>query len=147
LHLGAQGFRTYYPRLFRTVRHARKLRTVRASFFPQYLFLVLNLERDRWLSVRSTAGVSDLVCSNDRPIAVRRGVIEGFIERSDEYAVVSSVSELEAGRRVQILSGPLSGLIGKLERLDDNGRVRVLLEIMGASVPVGTEGFRLLPVS
>ena len=54
LHLGAQGFRTYLPQIEKTVRHARQLRTVRAPLFPRYLFVILDLGRDRWLSVRST---------------------------------------------------------------------------------------------
>ena len=60
LHLGAQGFRTYLPQIQKTIRHARQLRTVQAPLFPRYLFVILDLERDRWLSVRSTVGVSRL---------------------------------------------------------------------------------------
>ncbi len=56
LHLGAQGFRTYLPQIEKTVRHARQLRTVQAPLFPRYLFVILDLDRDRWLSVRSTVG-------------------------------------------------------------------------------------------
>src|SRR5438270_11360622 len=64
-HLGAQGFRAYLPQIEKTVRHARRLRTVRAPLFPGYLFLVLDLERDRWLSVRSTVGVARLLTHRD----------------------------------------------------------------------------------
>ena len=60
LHLGAQGFRTYLPQIRKTIRHARQLKTVQAPLFPRYLFVILDLERDRWLSVRSTVGVSRL---------------------------------------------------------------------------------------
>ena len=59
LHLGAQGFRTHFPTIEKTIRHARQLRTVRAPLFPRYLFLILNLERDRWLSVQGTFGPSN----------------------------------------------------------------------------------------
>ena len=57
LHLGAQGFRAFLPQIQKTIRHARQLRTVRAPLFPRYMFLILDLGRDRWLSVRSTVGV------------------------------------------------------------------------------------------
>jgi hypothetical protein len=53
LHLGAQGFRTHFPTIEKTIRHARQLRTVRAPLFPRYIFLILDLGRDRWLSVGS----------------------------------------------------------------------------------------------
>src|ERR1700722_9013872 len=71
LHLEeGQGFRTHLPQILKTVRHARKLRMVRAPLFPRYLFVILDLGRDRWLSVRSTFGVSNLFTCEDRPIPV-----------------------------------------------------------------------------
>src|SRR5262252_6233262 len=85
LHLGAQGFRTFQPQIRKTIRHARQLKTVRAPLFPRYLFVVLDLERDRWLSVRSTVGVSSLFGSRDgRPVPVPIGIVESLIERSDD---------------------------------------------------------------
>src|SRR5262245_59267691 len=84
LHLGAQGFRTYLPLIRKTVRHARQLRTVRAPLFPRYLFVILDLKRDRWLLVRSTVGVSRLFTHPDgRPVPVPVGVVESLIEQSD----------------------------------------------------------------
>src|SRR5579862_8183633 len=59
-NLENQGFRTFVPKRHKTVRHARKLRTVESPFFPRYLFIVLDIERDRWRSVNGTFGVSRL---------------------------------------------------------------------------------------
>ena len=68
----------------KTIRHARQLRTVQAPLFPGYLFVILDLERDRWLSVRSTFGVSRLITTQDgRPIPVPGGIVESLIERSE----------------------------------------------------------------
>src|SRR5262245_32931993 len=53
-HLVAQSFRIFLPQIQKTIRHARKLTTVQAPLFPGYLFIALDLDRDRWLSVRST---------------------------------------------------------------------------------------------
>src|SRR5262249_54294718 len=76
LHLGAQGFRTHFPTIQKTIRHARQLRTVRAPLFPRYVFLILDLGRDRWLSVWGTAGVSSLYSCGDRPVPVPEGIVE-----------------------------------------------------------------------
>ena len=84
MHLGAQGFRTHLPTIQKTIRHARQLRTVRAPLFPRYLFLILDPERDRWLSVQSTVGVSSLFTCDDRPIPVPAGIVETLIENTDE---------------------------------------------------------------
>ena len=82
-HLGAQGFRSCLPQIQKTIRHARQLRTVWAPVFPGYLFIVLDLERDRWLSVRSTVGVSRLFTQDGRPVPVPVGIVESLIEQTD----------------------------------------------------------------
>jgi transcription elongation factor/antiterminator RfaH len=136
LHLGAQGFRTYLPQIEKTVRHARQLRTVQTPLFPRYLFVILDLERDRWLSVRSTVGVSRLYTTQDgRPVPVPSGIVESLIGRSDGELTRLDAG-LVAGQQVRILSGPFADLVGTLERLDGAGRVKVLLEMMGTAVPV-----------
>jgi len=147
MHLGAQGFKTFLPQMLKTVRHARQLRTVRAAFFPRYLFVALDLGRDRWLSIKGTQGVSDLFTCDNRPVAVPRGIVEDLIARSADSNLLIPQEELEVGQRVRIISGPLTGLVGTLDRLDERGRVRLLLGIMNATVAVGTERFRLHPVA
>src|SRR5215469_3792407 len=37
-----QDFRTFLPKRHKTIRHARRLLTVDAAFFPRYLFVVLD---------------------------------------------------------------------------------------------------------
>src|SRR6516225_9449286 len=135
LHLGAQGFRTHFPTIERTIRHARQLRTVRAPLFPRYIFLILDLGRDRWLSVSGTFGVSSLYTCNDRPVPVPEGIVETLIANSDEANLSLFASGLATGQPVRILSGPFANFVGTLERLDAAGRVRVLLEMMGTAVP------------
>jgi transcriptional antiterminator RfaH len=146
-HLGAQGFRAYLPQIEKTVRHARKLRTVRAPLFPGYLFVVLDLSRDRWLSIRSTIGVARLFTTIDgRPVPVPSGIVEQLLVHT-AGGLTRLDSGLSKGQRVRILTGPFAELIGTLERLDDAGRVQVLLEMMGSTVPVSLHRSALLPAA
>ena len=147
LHLRVQGFRTYLPQIQKTIRHARKLSTVRAPLFPRYLFVILDLERDRWLSVRSTVGVSRLFTTHDGwPVAVPVGIVEALIEQSDGN-LTRLDTRLVKGQQVRILSGPLADFTGTLQRLDGAGRVQVLLELMGTAVPVSLHRSALLPAA
>jgi transcription elongation factor/antiterminator RfaH len=147
LHLGAQGFRTHFPTIQKTVRHARQLRTVRAPLFPRYVFLILDLGRDRWLSIRSTVGVSSLYTCQDRPVPVPEGIVETLIENTDEANLTLFSSGLSRGQSVRIMSGPFVNFVGKLERLDDAGRVRVLLDMMGTAVPVALRRTAICPAA
>jgi transcriptional antiterminator RfaH len=56
-------------------------------------------------------------------------------------------SNLVQGQSVRILSGPFADSIGELERLDDAGRVRVLLEMMGTAVPIILDRAALSPAA
>jgi transcription elongation factor/antiterminator RfaH len=146
LHLEAQGFRTYLPQISKTVRHARQLRTVLTPLFVRYVFIILDLGRDRWLSVRSTFGVSYLFTCDSRPVAVPAGIVEDLIE-NDDHANLALCDSLRKGDQARIMSGPFADFVGTLERLDENGRVRILLQLMGTTVPVTTDRSRLVPAA
>ena len=80
--------------------------------------------------------VSSLFTSEDRPVPVLEGIVETLIQNSDEANLALFSSGLTTGQSVRILSGPFANFVGQLERLDAAGRVRVLLDMMGTTVPV-----------
>ncbi len=135
--LGKQGFSAFLPKQMKTVRHARKLKVVLGAFFPGYLFVRLDLDRDRWRSVNGTFGVAYLVSHGERPAPVPRGVVEALIEAADERDVLSG-PPLHVGQKVRITAGAFADQLAVIERLDDAGRVRVLLEIMGGEISMET---------
>ena len=135
-HLKHQGFRSFLPLHGRTVRHARQFRTSLAPLFPRYLFVEILIGRDRWTSIRGTYGVSHLMMDGEIPRAVPFGVVEALLQLSNEAGVVSLEPTLLPGQMVRIATGPFAGLVGKLSSLDDNGRVKVLLDVLGKEVAV-----------
>jgi transcription elongation factor/antiterminator RfaH len=134
-HLLEQGFSAFLPMMTKTVRHARQSRTVRSAVFPSYMFVALDLGRDRWRSVNGTYGVASLIMTHGAPEAVPVGVVEQLIGYLDDDGVVRFDRDLREGQSVRVASGPFANAIGRLERLDANGRVRVLLDLMGGKVP------------
>jgi transcription elongation factor/antiterminator RfaH len=131
-----QGYHVYLPQRLKTVRRSRKLVTVVAPFFPRYLFITLDLSRDQWRAINSTFGVSALVMAGERPQPVPPGVVEAMVAATDDNGLLSFERSLKVGATVRLLAGPFAEQLGVLERLDDGGRVRVLLDIMGGAVPV-----------
>ena len=128
------GFRSFVPRLRRTIRHARRLQDTLQPLFPSYIFIVIDLSKQRWRSVNGTFGVASLVMGAERPVPVPRGVIEALVASCESCGAVRLDDSLEIGQKVRILSGPFAETICRLADLDDRGRVRVLLEIMGMEV-------------
>lgn len=142
-HLRQQGFQAFLPLHQKTIRHARQFRTVHAPFFPRYLFVRLDLGRDRWRSVNGTFGVSSLIMEGELPAPVPPGVVESMLATADPTGLVSTTPRLSVGDTVRIVRGPLSGLIGELAALDDNQRVKVLLDILGKDTLVAVDAARV----
>lgn len=141
-----RDLKTFLPRIETTVRHARRLTTVRRPLFPRYLFVRLDIGRDRWLSVNSTIGVARLFTQEGLPAAVPFGIVETLMAHSDA-GLTRLDHSLAQGQRVRILSGPLADFTATVLRLDARRRVDVLLEIMGTAVPVSVDRRALAPAA
>lgn len=146
-HLANQAFRTFVPRFEKTVRHARKVIKTLAPLFPRYFFVILDLDRDRWHSVNGTVGVDSLLMSNDRPSPAPTEAVEALIAMSSSDAKMIFRPHLAPGQKVRLVAGPFAEQLGVFEHLDDGGRVRVLLEMMGAWYPVSVRRGDVLPVA
>lgn len=144
-NLERQGFVTFCPRLAKTVRHARKLTRTRAALFPNYLFVNLDLARDRWRSVNGSRGVVRLLAQGDAPVPVPDGIVEQLQARIDAEGCIDWLPDYVCGQAVRICDGPFADLVGHIEHLDGAGRVRVLLDLMGRAVSVRARSDMLSP--
>ena len=143
--LANQGFRAFVPRYWKNRRHARKVETVSAPLFPRYIFTVFDRTRDRWRSVNGTLGVERLLMTGGEPQAVPRGVVENLLHAADPEGNIDFKFSLREGQSVKVTAGPFADLIGKLEKLDEKGRVRILLELMGGPVRVALPAHLVAP--
>jgi transcription elongation factor/antiterminator RfaH len=142
-----QKYRVFLPKREKTIRHARKLSTVVAPFFPRYLFVVLDLGQHQWRSVNGTLGVSSLVMGGDMPCPVPSGIVESMLALSGADGLLQLQTNLKIGAPVRFASGPFAEQLGVLDRLDDSGRIRVLLNILGRQVPVCLSRSHALPAA
>jgi transcriptional antiterminator RfaH len=137
-HLTRQDFEAYLPRYLKRRRHARKTDWVPAPLFPRYMFLHMDTERSRWLSIHSTIGVSRLVCHGNRPAAVPDEIIENIRDRESEAGLIDIRREAQfnKGDAVQVMDGALCERVGLFECDTDDDRVVILLDLLGREVKV-----------
>ena len=65
---------------------------------------------------------------------------------ADGEGVLQLHSDLKVGAAVRLAAGPFADQLGILDRLDDAGRIRVLLSMFGQQVPVYLNRAHVLPV-
>jgi len=137
LNLQRQGFATYLPRYLRNRRHARKTETVARPLFPRYLFVGLDVARDRWRAIHSTFGVCQLVLAGDEPAPVPEGIVEEIRAReSNGFVALGLPAGLKAGSQVRLVDSIFANYQGVIDRIADDHRIAVLLELLGREVRV-----------
>jgi transcriptional antiterminator RfaH len=137
-NLRLQNYAVFAPFISRKVRHARQSKSVQSPLFPRYIFVKLDLCRDRWLNINGTAGVCELITVRDRPLPLPGGLVEALMTAHARSSPEELDQDLHVNKTVQLRGGPFADLVGRIERVDDKGRVQVLLEIMGRTVSVQT---------
>lgn len=143
----------YLPTFVRSVwaggyaaRVARHRRTVRRPLFPG-IILVPDFEADIE-RLKQTAGVSGWLKIGDAAAALRAKDWHDVREIEAVLAVPPSKREqrFAVGQLVRITDGPLGMWTGRIERLDERGRLRVLIEVARRAFPVEIAGDEVEPV-
>ena len=146
-HLARQGYESYLP-LFATEKLVRRKSTVvQEPMFARYLFVRLDTtgQGQSWSPIRSTVGVSELVCFGSRPARVDDALIATLRER--ETAQQASPTTLFAhGDSVRITEGAFAGLEAIYQMNDAEGRAMVLLDLLSKPVAMTLDAASLRKV-
>ncbi len=136
-NLQRQGFRCYLPTL-PSERLCQGILTVADEpLFPRYLFVHLGQgdSAQSWAPIRSTKGVSRLVCFGVEPAKVDDSLVE--VLREQEASVQAEPERLfKPGERVRLTEAPFAGIEGIYQMADGERRVMVLIELLCKQVSV-----------
>lgn len=147
-HLRAQGFQTFFPRFRKQVTRRAGAQLVLAPVFPGYVFVSFDAELHHWPAIRGTRGVRRLVGpAGGRPQAVPERVMGCLLDRCRGEVMLSPLDDLRPGDRVQVNVGPLARRIAEVHSLPGAGRVRLLLDLLGAGNLIDVDASSLGPVA
>ena len=128
-NLERQGIFPFVPRERRSVRRAGKFVTVDAPIFPGYLFVQLNREDRGWRVINSTYGVARIVSFGGLPAPLPKGLVEEIAAR---YANTGDAPPpFGIGDDVILREGPFADFLAKVEAVDPQHRVHLLIDFMG----------------
>ena len=137
-NLWERGFDVYLPQVLKRRRHARRTDYVPRALFPRYLFVQADIETSGQRALRSAKGVVDILrCgSGDAPTPVDDAIIEAIRRRENDkgYVELNELDGLRKGDRVRIVEGALCDQVGLFEKLGDDQRVMILLDLLGRAV-------------
>lgn len=147
-NLEQQGYQCYLPTLPMEKLRQGVLTVTDEALFPRYLFIRLGQggAAKSWAPIRSTKGVSRLVCFGVEPAKVDEGLIE--LLRMQEAAMQSEAEPLfKPGERVCLTEGTFAGIEGVFQVADGERRVMALIELLSKPVSVRVSAAGLRKVS
>ncbi len=115
---------------------AGKRQSVKRKVFPGYVLIEMVLDEETWHLVRSTTGVTGFVSSGNKPVPLQDKEVQ-IILQTEEGTAQRPKTQWGKADTVRVISGPFSGLVGKIEDVNiDKEKLRVLISIFGRDTPV-----------
>ena len=133
-----QGYGIYLPRYLKRRCHARKIDFVAKPLFPRYMFVAIDSAVQGWRSIKSTQGVSHLVCNGDEPAVVPSRVVGALKAREDDRGFIrlETTPAFAPGDKVRVRAGAFMDSAGLFDGMGDHDRVAILLDLLGRKVRV-----------
>lgn len=121
---------------------AGKKKVTERKLYPGYIMVQMELNDETWYLVRDTSGVGDFTGAAGKPIPMQDHEINAMIGREEDKGTEPARIKIEfnPGDTVKIKDGSFESFEGSIESIDEaNGKITVLVEIFGRSVPTELE--------
>jgi transcriptional antiterminator RfaH len=147
INLERQRFKVFSPMQQSTYNSTQHSIKTTRPLFPGYLFVSVAKNRQDWRVINNTYGVSRLIClGSDGPAIIPDSVISSLMMRCDPEGILLPPSELAIGDGIKILQGPFAEILSKIENIDSDKRIWVLLDLLGRKTKVELSADNILKV-
>ncbi len=128
-----------------------KRRISKRKLLPGYIMVNMIINDDTWFLVRETNGISDFTGAAGKPMPMEPSDIERFITKpqddEEEEAPIKIGIPFKVGDRVRVKEGNFENQEGEVDGVDEaNGRVTVIINIFGRSVPMELDHWQVEPL-
>ena len=128
-----------------------KRRISKRKLLPGYIMVNMIINDDTWFLVRETNGISDFTGAAGKPMPMEPSDIDRFITRpqedEEEEAPIKIGIPFKVHDRVRVKEGNFENQEGEVDAVDEaNGRVTVIINIFGRSVPMELDHWQVEPL-
>ena len=128
-----------------------KRRISKRKLLPGYIMVNMLINDDTWFLVRETGGISDFTGAAGKPMPMEPADIERFVmkpETDDEEEEKIKIGiPFKVGDRVRVKEGNFENQEGDVDAVDEaNGRITVIINIFGRSVPMELDHWQVEPL-
>lgn len=147
--LEEMGIEAYLPLVTKIKQWSDRRKKVDEPLFKSYVFVRSNAKE--YLPILNVYGVMRFVSFERQAVVVPDNqivAIKKFVEdyeHGEEYKMQNN-EELKVGQKVRIINGPMKGLEGTLQTIDNKRHLIVYIEAVGQCLPVHLPRAKVEPV-
>jgi len=141
-NLARQSVTVFAPTETRTERRGQKFVTREAPAFPGYVFVQPSAASGGIRAINGTRGITKLVTLGLGPAPVPHELMNALRARFAPRDATPATAFLP-GEAVQILDGPLTDFMARVEATAPKDRVYLLVDLMGRATRVTVEAKQL----
>ncbi len=131
-NLDRQGFQHFCPIRYESFKRRGTPSLRGTPLFPGYLFVQFDPSEPGWTAINSTRGVTRLILSNiQKPSSLPKPFMSGLLARCDAQGTIIATPDLSLGDTIKVVAGPFADTIGRIERMTDDERVQILMDLLG----------------
>lgn len=146
-YLQDMGVEAYLPLVTRMKRWSDRMKKVEEPLFKSYLF-VRSDEKNHY-SILSIPGVTRFVSFERKAVQVPENqiiAIKKYCDDFEEDEKQLEQKELHEGQLVRIVRGEMTGLIGRLAKINNKKRLVIYIESVGHYLPINIARTKVEPV-
>jgi transcription antitermination factor NusG len=142
--LQAQQFEVYLPEYRTMSRRKDRKKEIRRPLFPGYVFVRTGLSGGKRIAVLQTKGVVRIIGTGHQPVPVPDHELESVRILLSNSQDAGPCPAAEKGQLVQVLEGPLRGVIGVVEAAKKR-KIIVSVELVGRAVSATLDTDAVVP--
>lgn len=143
--LAGRGHEVFFPEYSSWSRRRDRRQRVLRPLFSGYLFVRARLDPVLHLEIRKTRSVVRVLGRDRQPLPVPDHQVESIRLLLGRAPDTGPQPVLRRGQLVQVMEGPLAGVVGVVERSEGRARIVVNVDLLGRSVTATLETEALAP--
>ena len=122
------------------IRGGKKRITAR-KFFPGYLIVKMDMNKESWYLVKTTPGITGFIGPGRRPTPISEEEVKAILQRTEDTETKPTPKiTFEIGESIRIAQGPFANFNGSvMEVYPERGKLKVSVSIFGRSTLVELE--------
>jgi transcription antitermination factor NusG len=132
--LGQKQIEAFLPTVTKWSRWKDRKKKIDWPLFPGYCFARFNV-RER-MPVLKCVGVVNIVSVENEPAAIPAHEIDGIRQLVNSDLAYDPCPMIREGMLVEVMHGPLKGVVGRLLRKNEKARLVLSVDLIGQAVSV-----------